>query len=1057
MSGKINLTYSSNWDSLKNSTLQDLESADPIGYSWIYITPNHDRANYLKEKYIRESSANINVVPDVYSWGQFLGKIYEHFPESKPLLSSSDRLFLIYQVLQNNHDKLNYFSLTDKPLSYQIIKSLQSLINTILMIDSTDTHDLLKKNDPFHKEIGLIIGEYQKCKENLFLDETELINLIIRDFDSEKLNNIFGGIKTLFWEVDEPLYPLQIKFAEKLKAIGWDVHFKVFYDDHHDFFKNLDSMFKQIKGIADDVKEIDDNTKLTGRVYCLNQGGNEKLKLDKKIALLKYADRVKETEEVSKGIKKVLIDTNINPNRITITAPDISQYLPLLINSFVKHGVPFTVSNSVKLSDLLPLQHMQLLLEVLSENGELSTLKEILKSPFYSYSEDLKGIDFEEILNSLRVQFDLEIILSQLQKSIDYDKSVSTENERVKTNLDQKVVLKKVLKNIIGEIEPLTKSFSAEDFFSFFISLFERHDIVNKILKWRENLPQKNVADILGTIRIFINGLDIWRSLVKKISNEKIFSSSQTLDLFRLITNNYFYQAYEPYEYGVQILPIQFVELSDPEKLFILGFTDNNFPQTNSNNFKNLPDPIDQLLSNRQLLEDRRLFLKLLQIPEKEVRISYPEREGDTLNVASNLLLELERITNAEIIEPEPVAVFSKSDIFSMLDFNTGSNGSSKSDFSRTFFNKKELEHFNRQLKIIGLRNSLNTPFGIYEGDLSLDNVASQFFKHTFETKEFSVSALEIYAKSPMQYFFRRILSVNEPEVFEDWMTPLEKGKMIHRVLYRFYSENEEEQRSLENLLKIAAEEIQKFPFLPSILWNLQKETFLDGLFPAFFEYEMNLLQTTPLKPVRFEVRFGRFGKVLESEYPGGFQKPYEIKLDNIGLNMRGVVDRIEITENGGIVVIDYKSGNYANLKDIENGKSLQLPVYLKAMNDLLNQDNSNYYPLGAGYYQIKDEKEIKKEIVFSEPKFRNDTMVSKIEFPTQKFGGGLEEMSLEDFLDRSVSFAIKYANGIQQGKFIHHTNMGDCKNWSSPVCPFEPLCRVNQSKLRHFNFQEDE
>jgi ATP-dependent helicase/DNAse subunit B len=308
-----------------------------------------------------------------------------------------------------------------------------------------------------------------------------------------------------------------------------------------------------------------------------------------------------------------------------------------------------------------------------------------------------------------------------------------------------------------------------------------------------------------------------------------------------------------------------------------------------------------------------------------------------------------------------------------------------------------------------------------------------------------------------MQYFFRRILYVDEPEMFEDWMTPLEKGKMIHRVLFRFYNEHEEGQRSLENLLTIAAEEIQKFPFLPSILWDLQKEAFLSGLFPAFFNYEMSQLQTTPLKPQKFEVPFGRFGKRLKSEYPGGFEKPFEIILDDECINMRGIVDRIEITENGGIVVIDYKSGNYAHLNDIENGKSLQLPIYLKAMIELLNEDNSNYYPLGAGYYQIKDEKEIKKEIIFSEPKFRDDALSSKIDFQNAKLDSSLKIISLNDFLDRSVSFAIKYVNDIRQGKFLHHTNMGDCKNWSSPVCAFEPLCRVNQSKLKHFNFQEDE
>ena len=1061
MSGRINLTYSSNWNLLANYTWSDLQPADPIGYSWIYITQNHDRANYLKEKYIKTSLTKVQVVPGFYSWSQLLGKIYEHFPESKQLLNFSDQLFLIHQVLQNR-SRLNYFAPADRPFSLKIIKSLQSLINAILVIESSGTQDLLRTNDPFFKEIELIIEEYQKCKGNSFLDETDLINLIIRNFDEERINLIFPGVEDFFWEADKPLYPLQIKFIEKIKLLGWNIHFQVFNDDHPDFFKNMDGTFQQIKKIANSIQKIDDPIKLTQNIYRLDQIDSEKLMLNKKLGLVKYPDRIKETEEVARGIKKVLIDTDINPNRIAITAADISQYLPLLINSLSRHGMPFTVSNSLQLSDLLPIQHLQLLLEFLSENGELSILKKILKSPFYNYGEDTKGIPFEEILNSLRVQFDLEIILTQLQKSIEYDKGISSENERIKKEVANKEVLLEVLKNIRTDIEPLAKPFSAEDFFDFFISLFEQHDMVNKILKWGGNLPQKNVADILGTIRAFIAGLDIWRSLVTKISNEKIFNSPQTLNLFRLITNNYFYKAYEPHEFGVRILPIQFAEFSSPEKLYILGFTDGNFPRTNSYTFKNLPDPIDRLFSDDQLLEDRRLFLKLLQIPEKEICISYPEREGDTVNVPSSLVLELERIAKQEIIEPEPVAVFSKSDIFSKLEYNRESKSPSKGDFPFTFFTETELTHFNRQLKITKLRNSLDIPFGIYEGDISSDETAIQFLRSLFESREFSVSALESYATSPIQYFFRKILYVDEPEIFEDWLTPIEKGKMVHRVLYRFYSENRKEQRSLENLLKIADQEIQKFPFLPSILWDLQKEVFLGGenkigLFPAFFEYEANQLQSTPLGPRNFEVPFGHFGKRIADKLSTGFEEPYEIRVDGDSLKLRGIVDRVEMTENGGIVIVDYKTGDYKSVKDIYNGKSLQLPLYLMAISSLLKRGDLNLYPLGACYYQIKDEKEIKKEILFSEPKFSQDSINSKIVFPTTKLGSGLEEITLDSFLERSREFAVKYSNGIRQGKFMHHTNISDCKSWSSPICPFEPLCRVNQSKLKQFNFQEEE
>lgn len=1048
MIGKIVLTYSSNWDLLSNSLLRKFTPANQINYPWICVTKNYARADHLKQKFVKLNSSDVDIIPGIYSWNQFIEELYKHFPEKKQLLTLSDQLILIYQVIQNINDRLNYFSLNDKPFSPSITRSLQLIINALLMRHPNNTDKVEKSGNSFQTEIGLIINEYQKSKENLFVDETDILNLVVHELDKELLNKIFLGVQKLFWEIDTSVYPLQLKILEKFRALDWDVNIHMLYDDHPDFFKNMNSTYKQVSKMSNDVIKIDDPIAFTQKMYCLNQ---EKIKLNKKIMLVKYSDRVDEAEEISKYIKRIIIDEDIDPNQIAVTAADIGHYLPLLKNAFTKSGVPFSVFNSVQLKELLPIQHLQLLLELLHENGELSILIKILKSPFYNYGEQTKQIPFEEILNSLRVEFDLEIILEQLRKSIEYEEGASADEEtRKEVNLENKKTLLKVLLNIKNDIKPLTRPFTAVDFFNFFISIIEKHGVVKQVLNWKENLPLNNVADILGAIRVFVNSLDNWRSLENKINKQKTYKTSQALDLFQLLISNAFYQSFEPHEYGIQILPIQLAENINPQKLFLLGFTDDNFPRTNTQTLKNLPELFDQLLPDNQLLEDRRLFSKLLQGNTREIRISYPEREGDSANVPSNLVLELERINNAKITSLEPEPVFSKSEIFAHLTY-----GKNPEDLPNEYFSDSELSHFERQVRICRQRNDIDKPFGIYEGDLSSDDVASKYLQHTFASKQFSISALEIYASSPMKYFFRRILNVDEPEVFEDWMTPLEKGKMVHRVLYRFYSENEEGKRSLENLIKIAEEEIQKFPFLPSILWDLQKEAFLDGLFRAFFEYETNQLLITPLKPAKFEVPFGRFGKRIKSEYPGGFEKPFEIRLNDDGFNMRGVVDRIEVTENGGIVVIDYKSGNFASLKDIENGKSLQLPVYLKAMIELLNQSNSNYYPLGAGYYQIKDEKEIKKEILFSEPKFREDTLVSKIEFPTPKLGSGLEEISLNDFLDISISFAIKYAKGIRRGKFLHNTNLIDCRTWSTQPCAFKPLCRVNESKLKQFNIQE--
>lgn len=1042
MSGKIILTHSSNWELLTDSALEEMQPAEDFNYSWIYLTKNYSRANHLGNKFLELNSGDAGVVPPIYSLERFFETIYEQLSVTEQFVSYTDQLFLIHHVLQQIPDRLKYFSLSAIPFSPSVISSLQSLINAFLMTSSTGSE---KAEDPFGKELELIINEYQKRKQSLYLDEVDLLNLLVRNVNEEYLKRILPGVRKLLWEIDAPVYPLQLEAIETFGKSGWDIHFLLHYDDHPDFFKNMNNTYLQISEIADEVKKIEDPLKLTGALYRLN---NQKPELNKDLTLTKYADRFSESEEIVKGIKKDLIDGGFSPHRIMVTAPNTSQYLSLLINAFTKHGIPFTVTQSLPLADLLPVQHLRLPLELLQENEELSTLKKLLRSPFYNYHSQLIGIPFEKILNSLRVQFDLSVICGQLQKSIEYDESIPSPRQD-KHRTDDKKKLLEVLQHIEKDIEPLRDSFSADDFFDFFTAQFEKHNIVSRVLKWKENIPPKNIADILGAVRALINWLDVWRSMENKINRQNQFVALQSLELFRLVVSNAHFHTFEAQQYGVQIVPIQFVESIDADKLYILGLTDDKFPRPDLRIFGNPPERIAHLISHNQLYDDRRLFLKLIQMPEKEVHLSFPEREGESLNVPSTLMLELERLTGKGIFIPPPVEVYSKSDILERARIDR-----QRKDVEQgSLFSKEELTNFERQVNITALRSRLNQPFGIYEGDLSNEQTVTAYLSDLFETKELSASALEIYAKYPIQYFFRRVLYVEEPGQFEDWITPIEKGQMVHRTLYRFYSEFAEDQRSPDNLLKIAENEIGKFPFLPSILWNLQREAFLGskagdqkGLFPAFYDYESEQNKSSPLRPVYFEVPFGNITQRITSDLSSGSSQPFEIERDGERLKLRGIVDRVEMAEDGGIVIVDYKTGNAAPFKDIYEGKSFQLPFYLLAITALLKSKDAPVYPLAGCYYKIKDEAAIEKEILFTDK--RGPGLDSKNTFPTSALGDGLTEMTLDDFLERSISHAIGYSQGIRKGKFHHHSDLKVCE-MGGQTCPFEPLCRVNRSKLK--------
>ena len=255
----------------------------------------------------------------------------------------------------------------------------------------------------------------------------------------------------------------------------------------------------------------------------------------------------------------------------------------------------------------------------------------------------------------------------------------------------------------------------------------------------------------------------------------------------------------------------------------------------------------------------------------------------------------------------------------------------------------------------------------------------------------------------------------------------LDRGNLIHRILYSFYSERRRNGRverihldnlppALERLHHIARREAQNLG-LRGFFWEMELERMMGtksgaegmGLFPRFLELEARELETTT--PSHFELSFGAYPGMGPRD-PLSTQQPLKIEDPDSGTQVRilGKIDRIDRTPEGKFVVLDYKTGRTSgSLSAIREGLSLQLPIYLLAIENLLGTAGLDEGVAGA-YYELRDHEHCGKTGLFANKSHKDQVYRTQSQV--------VEHEAFRTALEQTRSFVLAYVRNIQQGRF---------------------------------------
>jgi ATP-dependent helicase/DNAse subunit B len=193
-----------------------------------------------------------------------------------------------------------------------------------------------------------------------------------------------------------------------------------------------------------------------------------------------------------------------------------------------------------------------------------------------------------------------------------------------------------------------------------------------------------------------------------------------------------------------------------------------------------------------------------------------------------------------------------------------------------------------------------------------------------------SPSRLEIYGTCPHMFYIQSVLEFERKIPPEPGFDVLQLGTMLHSILeevYRRVEDPSDLEQALRNLKPVALEVFNDAPnrlgFRPSPLWNVEQEQLLMAL-------ESTVIGMAEInegwEPFAFERVFGIQG-----------EPPLDLEMDGMRVLLRGIIDRLDVDEEGNLRVTDYKTGSgYLEPADLISGRRLQLPLYALAASEAL-------------------------------------------------------------------------------------------------------------------------
>jgi len=776
------------------------------------------------------------------------------------------------------------------------------------------------------------------------------------------------------------------------------------------------------------------------------------------ITLIKAKSRLEEVEKIAKLIKHIIAQ---NPQRdfskICVATYRTENYTPLVREVFARYGIPANITDRYPLSKSPLVISVIALLEVVQNNFRRRDVMRALISPYFHFAgQDGTGID---VSNLYVVSTNLKIPLGRIFWLEKIQRRLQAVNNRLKFTddefeIEQLTVEKKSLEKAKVDIEYLwnllngfDRRMTPREFKDQLLTLLKTLGVERNILKLRREVASDD--ELEKDVRAYRNFVNLLDSLLDLLEFQALAEKSQRLEFYldqlKTAISETRYNIRQKFGYGVYVTAIEETRGLDFDIMILAGLVDSEFPSIYQ------PEVFlsKELRKNegRHLLEERYLFYQGITNFSEHLYLTYPEMDGELELVRSTFLDDLLDIVEVSGEEDARLqqAILSEDELFKRYGKEYWLRGHKELSVPEDI--RKRLDHIEHTIDVeqsrLGRHDKVEYE-GIVADELTID---AKMELAKFKDKVYSISQLETYGKCPFRFFANRVLGLRTVEEIEEGLTPTERGNLYHEILFEFYvarrtagkkpihlCNDEEYQEALGELLDIAKRRIEELD-ISHPFWTLDIEqmtgegTRRKGILPAFLESERG--RNFIVEPKYFEVSFGeRTGYRKNRDPELSVEQPVQVG----SVKMRGKVDRIEVGESV-FTICDYKTGKYIpSINDINEGMSLQLPIYLYAVEEVLRQRLGREMKGVAGlYHRLQTPYQVKLGLGNAE--YRDTVFTSGRSRQLLP-----DDAALHEVIQHAIQLVSRYAEGITRGRFnlTEHDPDRVC-----PYCDYQKICRI--------------